>query len=156
MNSINSRKFFLMVLIIITAAGGIIRFINITYSSLWADELYSMLSIYPGNTWYEILYMQRTYQPPGYFMLLWEWTKIFGYTEFSARLLSVLGGTLAVFLTGMLGKKIKNETLGLLLALLVAFNPSQIYYSLEARFYVFTYCIAVCSLWLHWHLLTTK
>jgi uncharacterized membrane protein len=150
------NKNFYIYLFIVVLFGAILRFININYSSLWADELYSMLSVYPGNSWYEILYMQRTYQPPAYFMLLWQWTKVFGYTEFSARLLSVLGGIFAIILSALLGRKIKDNWLGLLLAVIVAFNPTQIQYSLEARFYIFTYCVAVISLWLHWHLLINK
>jgi uncharacterized membrane protein len=147
-----SKQFFFFVSLV-TFAGALLRLSNLTYASLWADELYSMLSVHPGNSWYEILYMQRTYQPPAYFMLLWGWTSVFGYTDFSARVLSVLGGILAIVLSALLGKKIKDNRLGLLLAILVAFNPMQIFFSLEARFYIFTYCIAVMSLWLQWHLL---
>jgi uncharacterized membrane protein len=110
-----------------------------------------MLSVYPGNSWYEILYMQRTYQPPAYFMLLWQWTKIMGHTEYAARLLSVVGGLMAVILTALLGRKLKNNQFGLLLAVMVAFNPTQLLYSLEARFYIFAYCMAVISLWMYSH-----
>lgn len=151
-----SVKYFTLLLLVITLAGGVLRYVNITYASLWADELYSMLSVRPGNSWYEILYMQRTFQPPAYFMLLWGWTKVFGFTEFSARLLSVIGGILAIVLSALLGKKVKDERLGIILAMLVAFNPTQILFSIEARFYIFTYCIACCALWLHWHLLVGR
>jgi 4-amino-4-deoxy-L-arabinose transferase-like glycosyltransferase len=153
---LNKNKYFYLILLIIVVIGAGLRFINIQYSSLWADELYSMLSVHPDNSWYEILYMQRMYQPPAYFMLLWQWTKLFGYTEFSARLLSVLGGILAIVLSSMLGKKIKGNKLGIILALIVAFNPTQIIYSLEARFYIFTYCVAVASLWTNFHIQEKK
>src|SRR5690349_5313429 len=115
MNSIVSKKNFLILLIIITAAGGIIRFINITYSSLWADELYSALLANPKNSWYEVLYIQRTYQPPLYAFLLWIWVKIFVYNEFYIRLFTVLAGTACITISGFLGKKIKDEKLGILL-----------------------------------------
>lgn len=153
--AISYNRFYLFVAVI-SLAGFLLRCVNTDYASFNADELYSMLSVHPGNSWYEILYMQRTYQPPAYFMLLWGWTELFGYTEFSARFLSVLGGTFAIVLSALFGKKIQGNRLGLFLAFLVAFNPMQIAYSIEARFYIFTYCVAVMALWLHWHLLWNR
>lgn len=143
-------------LILISVTGGIIRAWNINYASLWGDELYSMFSVHPSNSWYEVLYWQRTYQPPLYFMVLWVWVKVFAYTEFYARLLSVLTGTLGILVSGYLGKKMKNEWAGIAMALLVCFSPVQIWYSLEARFYVFVYLFAALSLWLYWHIIQTK
>lgn len=150
------NKQFYYTVSVIVLAGTLLRLYNVNYASLWADELYSMLSVHPENSWYEILYMQRTYQPPGYFIMLWGWTTFFGYTATSARLLSVFGGVIAIMLSAALGKKVRDNRLGLILALLVAFNPVQIYYSLEARFYIFAYCLAVTSLWLHLHILVKK
>ena len=154
--TLHTEKRFFLYLSIITIAGFFIRVVNINYASLWADELYSMLSVHPGNSWYEILYMQRTYQPPAYFMMLWGWVSVIGYNEFAGRLLSVIGGTLAILASAFLGKRIQGEKLGLLMAIIVAFNPTQIFYSLEARFYIFTYVVASICLWLHWHLLTNR
>ena len=152
MNFLNKRNFLLWILVI-ALAGGLIRFVNITFASLWADELYSVLSSHPKNSLYTILYMQRTYQPPLYFLVLWSWLKLFAYNEFYARLLSVLGGITAIVVSGFLGKKIKDEKMGFLMALLVAFNPTQIMYSLEARFYIFVYIFATLSLLIYWHIL---
>lgn len=154
-NQLQSRHF-LFAVMLITAAGTLLRFININYASLWPDELYSVLAVRPGNSWYEILYMQRAYQPPGYFMLLWIWTKLFAFNEFYARLLSVVGGAMSILISAFLGKTVKNARLGIVMALIVAMNPIQIWYSLEARFYVFVYFLAALSILLYWHLRNEK
>lgn len=154
MASLNKRFRFFITIIVLFA--GWMRFYNINFASLWSDELYSVLSVHPDNSWYEILYLQRGHQPPAYFVLLWVWTKVFTYNEFSVKLLSVLGGVTAIIVSALLGKKIKDERLGIIMALLVAFNPTQIIYSLEVRFYIFAYVFAALSLWVYWHIITKK
>ncbi len=137
---------FYFALSLVTLTGGVLRLININYASLWADELYSMLSVHPDNSWYGVLYLQKAFQPPGYYIVLWIWTKIFLFNDFYARLLSVIMGCVAIFLSGLLGKIIKNDRLGIIISLIVAFNPVQIWNSLEVRFYIFTYVFTVLSL----------
>jgi 4-amino-4-deoxy-L-arabinose transferase-like glycosyltransferase len=149
-------KRFNLILLLLVAVACSVRLFNINYASLWADELYSALLVKPGNSWYEILYTQRTYQPPGYSMVLWIWTKITGYNEFTIRLLSVIGGGLAVVASAYLGKIVKNKQTGLLMAALVVFNPTQIWYSLEARFYIFVYILSAISLLLYWQMMQKK
>jgi mannosyltransferase len=142
--------------ILISLIGGIVRYVNITYSSMWGDELYSMFSVHPSNSWYEVLYWQRAYQPPLYFMVLWVWVKLFAFNEFYGRLLSVVAGMLCITVSGYLGKKVKNEWVGIGMAILVAFSSTQIWYSLEARFYVFVYLFAALSLIVYWHIIQTQ
>jgi mannosyltransferase len=150
------NKNFNILVIFLSLIAGAIRFFNINYASLWADELYSALLVRPGNSWYEILYTQRAYQPPGYSMLLWLWTMLTGYNEFTIRLLSLIGGAMAVVVSAYLGKAVKNNQTGLLMAVLVVFNPTQIWYSLEARFYIFVYILAALSLLLYWPIMQKK
>ncbi|MEQ1797229.1 MAG: glycosyltransferase family 39 protein [Lacibacter sp.] len=143
-------------IIFIAITGGIIRYININYSSLWGDELFSMYNAHPSNSWYEMLYLQKALQPPLYVAILWVWVKVFAFTEYYARLLSVIAGISGIIVSGYLGKEIKNKNLGIAMAILVAFNPTQIIYSLEARFYVFVYLFAALSILLYWHLIKEK
>lgn len=154
--SIKNSRQFSFIIIAIAWVGFFIRFVNVNYSSLWADELYSAMLANPRNSWYEVLYLQRAYQPPLYAFILWVWVKIFAYNEFYIRLLTVLAGTASIVVSGFLGKKIKDERLGIILAVIVAFNPVQIWYSLEARFYAFVYLFAALSLLIYWHLLIKK
>ncbi len=126
---------FTILLFAITVIAFLLRVINISYASLWSDELYSMLSVHPDNSWYEVLYMQRKDQPPVYFVLLRYWTKLFGFNDASARALSVIIGTASVFAIGFVNEKVFNARVGLLSAFITAFGFAQIEHSLEARFY---------------------
>jgi uncharacterized membrane protein len=131
----------------ITLIAFFIRVINITFASLWSDELYSMLSVHPDNSLYEVLYMQRKDQPPLYFVLLRIWTQLFGFTDLSARTLSVAIGTLSVFSIGFVNNKLFNYKVGLLSALIVAFGFTQIEHSLEARFYGLLFLLISISIY---------
>lgn len=141
-----TKRFFIL-LFALTAIAFIIRVINITYASMWSDELYSMLSIHPGNSLYEVLYMQRKDQPPLYFVLLRYWTQLFGFNDVSARSLSVLIGTLSVFAMGFVNEKLFNARVGLLSAFITAFGFAQIEHSLEARFYGLLFLLVCVSLY---------
>lgn len=131
----------------ITLIAFLIRIINISFASLWSDELYSMLSVHPDNSLYEVLYMQRKDQPPLYFVLLRIWTQLFGFTDLSARALSVVIGTLSVFCIGFVNNKIFNYKVGLLSAVIVAFGFTQIEHSLEARFYGLLFLLISISIY---------
>jgi 4-amino-4-deoxy-L-arabinose transferase-like glycosyltransferase len=157
--SLNSEFFtkrFYFVLFSITLIAFILRVINITYSSLWSDELYSMLSVHPDNSLYEVLYMQRKDQPPVYFVLLRYWTMVFGFNDLSARSLSVMIGTLSVFTIGFVNRKIFNAKVGLLSAFITAFGFSQIEHSLEARFYGLLFLLISISIYTYWQTKNNK
>jgi uncharacterized membrane protein len=143
-------KRFYFLLFSLTMIAFILRVINITYSSLWSDELYSMLSVHPDNSLYEVLYMQRKDQPPVYFVLLRYWTMAFGFTDLSARSLSVIIGTLSVFAIGFVNGKLFNVKVGLLSAFITAFGFAQIEHSLEARFYGLLFLLISISIYTYW------
>lgn len=145
---------FLSILIGITLLSFIIRAFNCTYASMWSDELYSMLSVHPENSLYDTLLLQRRDQPPFYFVILKFWVGLFGYNDLSARMLSVVTGTAAVFVIGWVNSKIFNVRVGLIVAFMVAFNITQIYFSIEARFYAQVFLLVACSFYTYW--LTTK
>jgi uncharacterized membrane protein len=147
------EKRFHSYVLLISIIGTWLRYININYSSLWPDELYSVLAVRPGGSSVTgMLFSLRALQPPGYFVLLLVWIKIFAYNEFYARLLSVIGGAMAIAVSAYLGKVVKDKNLGILMAIIAAFNPMQIWFSLEARFYIFVYLLASISILLYWHL----
>ena len=61
--------------------------------------------------------------------------KIFGVTEFAARLPSVLFGTLTILLVYLMGSKWGNHRIGLIAAVLVTFSVWEIAWSRQARMY---------------------
>ncbi len=117
--------------------GLVLRLINLN-QSLWLDEAINTLAVKELSLWQLMtVYPKYDFHPPGYFGLLWAWTKLFGYSEVAVRLPSVIFGVLTIWLVYLIGKKIGSAKLGLMSALLIAINPLHIYYSQEARMYSF-------------------
>ncbi|MBK7894205.1 MAG: hypothetical protein IPJ90_04815 [Anaerolineaceae bacterium] len=90
--------------------------------------------------------------PPLYYLLLNQWRKLVGDSEFGLRSLSLFAGLLVVPLTFVLGNFFDAKAqrgkgqkgswlLGLAAAALIAINPGMIYYSQEVRMY------ALLGLW---------
>ncbi len=85
---------------------------GISSEALWFDEVWSYR--YAGGAQYGPLSLVQTAEqvveqsqhernPPGYYMLLNLWGRIAGWTEYAARVLSLLAGLLAVTWTYRLG-----------------------------------------------------
>lgn len=126
----------------------LIRLIHLN-QSLWLDEAIivehlSKISFIEAITQYAI----ADFHPPGYVILLWSWINLFGNSEISVRIPSVAFGTLSVYLVYLIGKKLVSNHLGLIAALLLAVNPLHIYYSQEARMYMFASFAVVLNMYL--------
>ncbi|MDM8519533.1 glycosyltransferase family 39 protein [Anaerolineales bacterium HSG6] len=125
----------LILLIILFAFG--LRLYNLTYHSLWFDEAVSVYwakqdvsrIIEVGFT------LDEDRLPPLYYLTLKSWTFLFGWHEFTVRLLSVFIGTLLVPVVMRLTRTLFNQPVALISGLLVALNPFLIWYSQEARMY---------------------
>ncbi|MDR1785725.1 MAG: glycosyltransferase family 39 protein [Spirochaetaceae bacterium] len=119
----------------IIAAGFVLRWNGYTRHSGWTDEIYS--AVVAGNPNLPLVsVLQDTGNPPFYFVLLRFWFTLFGWTEESGTMLSVLLGTfssLSVFLFAgpFLGKKA-----AILAAFFVAISGFVIGYSQEMRAYI--------------------
>ncbi|WP_420645096.1 glycosyltransferase family 39 protein [Candidatus Leptofilum sp.] len=142
-------KKYLLVAILLLAFG--LRVHNLEVQSFWNDE---------GNS---ARLSERTIpliiegtasdiHPPLYYLLLNQWRKLVGDSEFGLRSLSLFAGLFTVPLTFVLAKNLnakarrrggqrKGWLLGWLAALLLAINPAMVYYSQEARMY------ALLGLW---------
>lgn len=115
--------------------GFLLRLISLD-QSLWLDEAINVLATQKFSLLEMITeYAKADFHPPGYFIILWIWTKLFGIGETVVRIPSVIFGTITIYLIYLLGCKIHSKTLGLVSALLLAINPLHIYYSQEARMY---------------------
>lgn len=122
-------------LILILILSFILRVISLN-QSVWLDEAINILatqnySLYGMITKYAI----ADFHPPGFFIALWIWTRLFGISEVVTRIPSVIFGVLAVYLIYLIGQKLHSKSLGLISALLLAINPLHIYYSQEVRMY---------------------
>ena len=118
--------------------------------SLWIDEALSLKLVEQGPQ--AILTTTATAEPhpPGYYLMLWLWTRAFPLGITQARVLSLVFGTASVVLTWVIGRELIGPTAGLTAAALVALNPFQIFASNEARMYMplqFAGLLATAALW---------
>lgn len=122
----NRTIFFILVI------GYIIRLIGLN-QSLWLDEGTTVRVVHDYNfTQILTLFSPFDFHPPLYYFFMKVWTTLFGYSEVSLRMPSVLFAVATgyiIYLT-LKGKK------GLIATSLFLFNPLVMYYSQEARMYM--------------------
>jgi mannosyltransferase len=135
------------VFLLIMILGFLLRVKGILVQSFWLDEILSMLTISKSANLSQLLYVLKfeDQHPPFYFVVLKIWLNIFEGNDLSARLLSVIFGTLGIWATYLLGRVAMGQRTGLFAALLIAINPHHIYYSQEVRNYIFLYFFAALS-----------
>ncbi len=116
--------------------GLIFRLISIT-QSLWLDEGINV--VFARSLSYKTLifnYSLGDFHPPLYHVLLKTWILIFGSSEISARMPSVILGLGVIFMAYKIGQKLYDTKTGLIASILTATGPLLIYYSQEARMYM--------------------
>ena len=123
------------ILLGIVLIGFALRMHDLKKHDLWFDEVitYEHISMaYSGeNKNFVNNYLEKN--PPFYFVLLRQWSKIFGQSEFSLRLLSCLLGVLSIVLLYKVSRLFFSRSVSLLAALFLALSPFQLWYSQEAR-----------------------
>lgn len=139
MRRINLRRAdgWLFAVLLITLYGFTLRIYNLGYQSFWYDEGYSV------NAALCMLERGLPILPSGYFYstgilntsLIASSIWLFGASEFSARMPSVLFGTLTIPLAFFFVKSIGGKRLALVTAFLVTFSVLEIAWSREARMY---------------------
>jgi len=128
-----------IIVVLILALG--LRLIGIG-QSLWLDEAISAnVAKMPIE---EIIrnFSIGDFHPPIFYWFLDLWTKIFGSNVVVLRLSSVLFSLITIYFVYLIGKKIKNEKIGILAALFLTLNPLFVYYSQELRMY------SMATMWL--------
>ncbi|MCK5236477.1 MAG: glycosyltransferase family 39 protein, partial [Deltaproteobacteria bacterium] len=104
-----------------------------------------LASEFASGNYGEAFNVQR---PPLYPFLISVSSYIFGDLEFSARIVSLVFGTLTIATAFLIGKTVYDERTGLITAFLVAIHPYLIRYSGDALtegLYHFTFSIAVLA-----------
>ena len=164
------REYLLLILITLLAAG--LRFYDLTYQGLWADEASSIYVakcvdlgfmraslvdvthkrfFHPDRSPRDLIRAcaRNESAPPAYFISLAIWIKMFGSSEFAIRSLSAVLGTLVIPVFFLLGVSLFHKSGPALLAsLFVAVSPINVYYSQEARSYSFAAFFSVLACWL--------
>lgn len=126
----------LLLLALITLVGILLRFHNYATFSLFNDEL-SALTRLQFSTFNNLIEkgVKPDMHPAGVQLLLFLITRLFGNSEAVIRLPFVLAGILAIPLIYAIGKKMFNETAGLLTSSALAVLQYPVYFSQQARPY---------------------
>lgn len=141
---------------LILILGLVLRLIAIN-QSFWLDEAINVLAAKDHSLWEMVTrYVQADFHPPGYFVILWLWSKLFGYSEIAARIPSVIFAVSSVYLVYFLVKRISSQRFALVTSLILAINPLHIYYSQEARMYMFAIFAVVLNYYFFVNLLQGK
>jgi uncharacterized membrane protein len=122
----------------------IVRLLGIASRHIWYDEAFSILFSEKGlnamiyGTLAPATGGSADIHPLGYYTLLWLWMKLFGESLIATRLLSILAGSVSVYLIYVISLEVlsdrKTAYLGMLIA---ALSPFQIHYAQEIRMYSF-------------------
>lgn len=129
--------------------GLVFRLINLN-QSLWLDEAINVVFAQKLDLFdYLTKYLIADFHPPGWFLVLWVWGHLFGFSEISVRMPALIFGLLTIFLTYKIGEELISKKVGLMASLFLSLAPLHIYYSQEARPYSFaafaaamsTYCL---------------
>jgi hypothetical protein len=83
--------------------------------------------------------------PPGYYAFMWTWTGLFGTGLFALRLPSALAGAAAVALLYAVARRRDGDAVALTAAGLLALHGHHLYWSQQARMWVFLACLALWS-----------
>jgi hypothetical protein len=73
--------------------------------------------------------------PPGYYILMWAWTKCFGTSARAIRLPSAIIGTACILLVFWMGMLTRQRFAGWIATILVAVNAHHIFWSQVARMF---------------------
>ncbi len=146
--SLKRKRYVGVALLAILSAATVLRFYGLATESFWFDEAYSVWVARHSVRWHLLLSTQRIF-PPLYYLLLHFWLKL-GTSDSTVRALSATIGVASLAVAYGLGRQLFGEKVGLLSALLLAISPLHLYYSQEARMYILSAALALCSAYFMW------
>ncbi len=127
------RNYFWLLAIIAVAFA--LRVYALGAQSLWNDEGNSV-ALAPLSLAAIADAAARDIHPPLYYFLLHFWMPLVGNSEYAIRFLSVIAGVLVVAVTFRFAYVFFDKEVAIIAAFLSAFSAFQVYYSQEARMYI--------------------
>jgi len=127
--------------------------------SIWNDEFMSLhFAGWPKQGLDFALVFERIHASPDheavtYYLILSLWTQISGWSAFSARLLSLFFGLLAVVFAYRIGCDLRSQTAGFAAAVLLGASALLSLYLHETRMYSLWVLQTVLLIWLYWRVL---
>jgi len=122
-------------LLAILLLGLFLRIYDLSKESIWYDEAGSVM--YAELNIFQLLETVASHDctPPLYYVILHYWIGLFGESEFTIRLFSVIISLSSIYVLYKVGTLLFNKNVGLLSSLILAVSSFHIYYTQEARSY---------------------
>lgn len=147
-NTVLFRKFSPVAIVVTAAAlAGVFMFANITRSSVWHDEGFTMM-LAPQSPSQIIARTARDVHPPAHYLALHYWMQVFGESELSARGLSALFIIITVISGYFLSRRLFDQKFSTIIVFTLAMGPFLLRYGQEARMYAMVAMLAIVSSWL--------
>ncbi|MBL0062360.1 MAG: glycosyltransferase family 39 protein [bacterium] len=123
-----------------------VRLYTLGSESFWLDEAIVWDRVRGGPMKFFFDWDADT-QGPVYPVLMWIWCKLFGFSEISMRMPSVIFGVLSVHALYLLGKRVFGHAAAMWASVFAAVNPFLLYYSQEARPYTLWLWSSLLAVW---------
>jgi mannosyltransferase len=140
------RQAILLIAIVVIAS--VMRLYHLDESSLWYDEVVTMKlarTASPAELCRLLRQIDAT-RAPLHPLLLQSWVALLGHSDASGRAFSVLCGIITIGLVYWIGLLAFDMTTGLWASWLCAISPLLVYYSREARMYMWL-VLVTCLAW---------
>jgi mannosyltransferase len=121
--------------VIVTALALAVRFSTLSLQSLWLDEAYTDHLVHLGFGAMLSAIPKSESTPPLYYVIVWGWTHVFGYSEFALRSVSALAGAATVTVGYALAARLGGSRAAVIGGVLLALSPLMVWFSQEARAY---------------------
>lgn len=132
----------LLAAVLLTLIGFGIRVHHLSGDSLWLDE---QLTLQTANLAFPDILSGARDHPPLIYILTSFSIRQLGESEFSARLVSMFAGTLAIPLIILFGKVTGRANAGLWAGLFLAFSPFHLKYAQESRHYALLMLLSLAT-----------
>jgi uncharacterized membrane protein len=139
-----SRRNEIILIVALTLLGAALRAFQLGASSLWLDELFSVLLARRDPGVIIAGTMQDT-MPPLYYLLL-HFVLRFNDSESAARALSTIFSIAAIPWFYALARDLFDQRVASIAALLLVLNPLQVFYAQEARMYALLVFCALAAM----------
>jgi len=124
----------------------LLRLYTLGSESFWLDEAIVWHRVKDGPLSFLFDWDADT-QGPTYSLLIWIWSKLFGFGEIAMRMPSVIFGVLGIHAMYLLGRRVFGHQAAIWAALYATVNPFLMYYSQEARPYTLWFWTSLLAVW---------
>ncbi len=132
-----------------------VRSYEITNESLYGDEPYSIFQAQKSLSELKEIFLHDQ-NPPMHIALLHFWIKIFGISDVSAKMFSVICSALAGLVLFLFTKKHINKQSAYLVSFLFLFSNAQQFYATEVRPYALIQLLCILSFYFYFNIIKSQ